>query len=71
VDNTLGVLIGIASSCLGGSAAAVTRYLVSDADPVTLAILRWSIGFVVVLPASLLLRVRFPPRADWPAVAAL
>jgi drug/metabolite transporter (DMT)-like permease len=71
VDNTVGVLIAIASSCLGGSAAAVTRYLVSDADPVTLAILRWGIGFVVVLPASLLLRVRFPPRADWPAIAAL
>jgi drug/metabolite transporter (DMT)-like permease len=71
VDDTLGVLIAIASSCLGGSAVAVTRYLVGEADPVTLAILRWGIGFVVVLPASLLLRVRFPPRADWPAVAVL
>lgn len=71
MENTLGVLIAIASSCLGGSAAAVTRYLVKDADPVTLAILRWGIGFIVVLPASLLLRVKFPPRADWPAVTAL
>jgi len=71
VDNTVGVLIAIASSCLGGSAAAVTRYLVRDADPITLAILRWGIGFVIVLPASLLLRVKFPPRPDWLAVAML
>ena len=71
MDNTVGVLIAIASSCLGGSAAAVTRYLVRDADPITLAILRWGIGFVIVLPASLLLRVKFPPRPDWLAVAML
>jgi drug/metabolite transporter (DMT)-like permease len=71
VDNRLGVLIAVVSSCLGGSAAAVTRYLINDADPVTLAMLRWGVGFVVVLPASLLLGVRFPPRADWPAVAVL
>lgn len=71
MDSTVGVLIAIASSCLGGSAAAVTRYLVRDADPITLAILRWGIGFVIVLPASLLLRVKFPPRPDWLAVAML
>src|SRR5215813_13587921 len=67
----LGVLIAIVSSALGGTAAAVTRYLVGDADPLTLAILRWSIGFVCVLPVALLLRVRWPARRDWPAVAAL
>jgi drug/metabolite transporter (DMT)-like permease len=71
VHNRVGVLIAMASSCLGGSAAAVTRYLVSDADPITLAILRWGIGFVFVLLVSLLLRVKFPPRADWLAVAIL
>src|SRR5262250_1476276 len=67
----LGVLIAIVSSALGGTAAAVTRYLVGDADPLTLAILRWSIGFVCVLPVALLLRVRWPAPRDWPAVAAL
>jgi drug/metabolite transporter (DMT)-like permease len=67
----IGVLIALVSSCLGGSAAAVTRYLVGNADPVTLAILRWGIGFACLLPAALLLRVRWPPRRDWPAVAAL
>jgi drug/metabolite transporter (DMT)-like permease len=71
VDNTIGVLIAVVSSSLGGSAAAVTRYLVVNADPITLAILRWGIGFFIVLPATLMLRAKFPPRRDWPAVAAL
>lgn len=66
-----GVAIAIVSSCLGGTAAAVTRYLVGDADPLTLAILRWGIGFVCVLPIALVLRVPWPSRKDWPAVAAL
>jgi drug/metabolite transporter (DMT)-like permease len=71
LGDLLGVLIAIVSSSLGGTAAAVTRYLVSDADPLTLAILRWGIGFLCVLPVALVLRVRWPRRNDWPAVAAL
>ena len=66
-----GVLLAVVSSTLGGTAAAVTRYLVDDADAVTLATLRWGIGFLCILPASLLLRVRFPSRPDWVPVAAL
>jgi len=66
-----GVAIALVSSCLGGTAAAVTRYLVLDADPITLAVVRWGIGFLCVLPTALLMRVRWPPRADWPAIAAL
>jgi drug/metabolite transporter (DMT)-like permease len=66
-----GVLIAIVSSSLGGTAAAVTRYLSADADPITVAVLRWGIGFLVVLPAALLLRVRWPRRSDWLGVAAL
>jgi len=71
VDNTIGVLIAIVSSSLGGSAAAVTRYLVGNADPITLAILRWGIGFIFVLPTAFLLRAKFPPRDDWLPVIAL
>jgi drug/metabolite transporter (DMT)-like permease len=71
LGQSLGVLIAIVSSSLGGTAAAVTRYLVGNADPLTLAILRWGIGFVCVLPIALLLRVRWPQRRDWLAVAAL
>jgi len=67
----IGVLIAIVSSALGGTAAAVTRYLVSDADSLTLAILRWAISFLCVLPVALVLRARWPERNDWPAVAAL
>ena len=68
----VGVLIAIVSSALGGTAAAVTRYLVvGSADPLTLSILRWGIGFVCVLPVALALRVRWPARADWPGVALL
>jgi drug/metabolite transporter (DMT)-like permease len=71
VSEWIGVAIALASSCLGGTAAAITRYLVGNADPVTLAILRWGIGFVCLLPVAFLPRVRWPPRADWPAVAML
>ncbi|HUI18128.1 MAG TPA: DMT family transporter [Alphaproteobacteria bacterium] len=67
----VGVLLAVISSCLGGTAAAVTRYLVGNADPVTLAMLRWGIGFLCVLPAALVLKVKWPPRGDRPAVAAL
>jgi drug/metabolite transporter (DMT)-like permease len=67
----IGVLLAIASSCLGGTAAAVTRYLVGNADPLTLAILRWGIGFSVVLPVAILLRVRWPQRSDRLGVAVL
>ncbi len=66
-----GVSIAIVSSCLGGTAAAVTRYLVSNADPLTLAILRWGIGFLFVLPMALALRVKWPQRSDWLGVATL
>ena len=67
----LGVLIAIVSSSLGGTAAAVTRYLVGSADAITLAILRWGIGFLCLLPTAFFLRVRWPQRDDWPAVVAL
>src|SRR3954468_23267178 len=66
-----GVIIALISSATGGTAAAVTRYLVGSADPITMAILRWGIGFVCLLPVALALRVRWPQRADWLPVAGL
>jgi drug/metabolite transporter (DMT)-like permease len=71
VSEWIGVLIAIVSSALGGTAAAVTRYLVRGADPLTLAILRWGIGFLCVLPAAFALRARWPQPRDWPGVAVL
>jgi drug/metabolite transporter (DMT)-like permease len=71
VSEYIGVAIALLSSCLGGTAAAITRYLVSGADPIALAILRWGIGFVCLLPVTLLLRAKWPGRRDLPAVAFL
>jgi drug/metabolite transporter (DMT)-like permease len=71
VGEWIGVAIALASSFLGGTAAAITRYLVGNADPMTLAILRWGIGFACLLPAALFLKAKWPPRRDWPAVVVL
>jgi drug/metabolite transporter (DMT)-like permease len=67
----IGVAIALVSSALGGTAAAITRYLVGNADPIALAILRWGIGFACLLPTALVLKVKWPPRRDWPAVMLL
>jgi drug/metabolite transporter (DMT)-like permease len=67
----IGVAIAILSSCLGGTAAAITRYLTFGADPIALAVLRWGIGFICLLPAALLLKAKWPVRSDLPAVALL
>jgi drug/metabolite transporter (DMT)-like permease len=71
VTEWVGVAIALVSSSLGGTAAAITRYLAGNTDPITLAILRWGIGFLCVLPAAILLNAKWPQRRDWPAVAAL
>jgi drug/metabolite transporter (DMT)-like permease len=71
VTEWVGVAIALVSSSLGGTAAAITRYLAGNTDPITLAILRWGIGFACVLPAAILLNAKWPQRRDWPAVAAL
>jgi drug/metabolite transporter (DMT)-like permease len=71
MGEVLGVAIAVLSSSLGGAAAAVTRYLVVSADPIMLAILRFGIGFLCVLPVAVLVRARWPERRDWLAVAAL
>jgi drug/metabolite transporter (DMT)-like permease len=71
VSEWVGVSIALVSSCLGRTAAAITCYLVGNADPITLAMLRWGIGFACLLPTALYLGVRWPPRRDWPAVALL
>jgi drug/metabolite transporter (DMT)-like permease len=71
VGEWVGVAIALVSSSLGGTAAAITRYLVSGADPIALAILRWGIGFICLLPAALLMKAKWPQRRDWLPVAAL
>src|SRR5262249_47716856 len=71
MNETLGVLIAVLSSTFGGTSGAVTRYVVTAIDPVTIAAFRFGIGVVVLLPLALLLRSRFPRGRDWIGVVAL
>jgi drug/metabolite transporter (DMT)-like permease len=71
MNERLGVGIAIVSSAVGGAAAVATRYLIGSADPFTLAAIRFGGGVICLLPLALLLRVRFPQRSDWPAIAGL
>lgn len=67
----VGVVAAIVSSALGGTAAAITRYVIGATDPVTLAAFRFGIAFVFVLPAALLLHSLWPRGRDLLGVAAL
>src|SRR5437764_2812815 len=66
-----GVAIALASSSFGGGAAVATRFLITGADPLTLATVRFGGGALCILPLALVLRPKWPTRADWPAVAGL
>jgi drug/metabolite transporter (DMT)-like permease len=66
-----GVGVAVLSCCLGAGAAVATRHLIAAADPITLAAVRFGGGALCLLPLLLLVRVRWPPRQDWPAVAGL
>jgi drug/metabolite transporter (DMT)-like permease len=66
-----GVAAAVLSSALGGSAAALTRYVIGATDPVTLAAYRFGIGFLLILPLALLLRSSFPKGRDGILVALL
>ena len=66
-----GVAIALLSSSLGGGAAVATRFLISGADPLTLSTVRFGGGALCILPLALLLRPKWPTRADGPAVAGL
>lgn len=66
-----GIAAAVVSSALGGTAAALTRYLVGAADPLTLAAFRFGIGFVILFPLALALRAKWPQGRDWFGVALL
>ena len=71
MNERTGVLIAVLSSALGGGAAVATRFLIGGIDPITLATVRFGGGVLCLLPLALLLRPKWPARADWPAVAGL
>jgi len=66
-----GIFAAIASSALGGIAAAVTRFVIGATDPIMLAVFRFGLGFLLLLPLALVLRSRWPRARDWVGVAAL
>lgn len=61
---TLAVLAAAVSAGLGGVAAVLIRFLAGEADPLTIAWLRYVTGPLVMLPFLLHYRVRIA-RADW------
>ena len=67
----LGVLAAILSSSVGGMTTAVTRFAIGATDPITLAGLRFGLGFLSLLPLALALRSRWPRGRDWLGAAAL
>lgn len=66
-----GVLAALVSSALGGTAAAITRYVIGATDPVTLAAFRFGIAFLLLVPIALALRSKWPIGRDWLGVAGL
>ncbi|WP_245330573.1 DMT family transporter [Bradyrhizobium sp. AS23.2] len=66
-----GVLAAVLSSGLGGTSIGATRYLVSAIDPLAIGSFRFGIGFLLLLPLTLLRGDRWPERGDWAAAAGL
>jgi len=67
----VGVLAAIASSALGGVAGGTTRFAIGSSDPLTLGVFRFGVGFLLLLPIALALRIKWPRGRDWLGVAAL
>jgi drug/metabolite transporter (DMT)-like permease len=67
----IGVLAAVLSSAFGGAAGGVTRFVIHDIDPITLAAFRFGIGFLLLLPVTLALGSRWPPPRDRPRVVLL
>src|SRR5215468_2177310 len=67
----VGVLAAVASSALGGVAGGTTRFAIGTSDPVTLGVFRFGVGFLLLLPIALALRIKWPQKRDWLGVAAL
>lgn len=67
----LGILAAILSSSVGGINTAATRYVIGATDPVTLASMRFGLGFLLLLPIALMLGSRWPKGRDWLGVTML
>ncbi len=69
MSERIGVLAGVLSCTVGGSAGVATRYLVGVLDPDAVAAFRFGLGFLVLLPLAF--RERWPRGRDWIGVALL
>jgi drug/metabolite transporter (DMT)-like permease len=67
----IGIATGMASSALGGMAAAVTRFAVGSMDPVLVSAFRFGVGCVLLLAVALTTRARWPRAGDLLLTAAL
>ena len=59
-----GVLAAILSTALGGTAIVATRFLAGAVDPITIGVLRFGGGAVLLLPLALIKGERWPSRGD-------
>lgn len=66
-----GVVAAAASSALGGTSIAATRYLVGHLDPLSIGSFRFGIGCLLLAPVALLGDRRWPARGDWLRTAGL
>lgn len=66
-----GVVAAAASSALGGTSIAATRYLVGQLDPLAIGSFRFGIGCLLLAPVALLGDRRWPDRRDWLQTAGL
>src|SRR5215813_13288107 len=71
MGESAGILMAILSSAIGGTSAALIRFMVGSTDPVTLSALRFGFGFIVLLPVALSLRSPWPKGRDWAGVIGL
>lgn len=67
----MGVAAAVASSFLGGTSVAATRFIIGAADPILLGVLRFGIGALCLLPLIRIGRGPLPARRDLPAILGL
>jgi len=71
MSERVGILMAMLSSAIGGTVTAVIRLMIASADPMTLAALRFGLGFVILLPIALWWKSRWPRGRDWIGVIGL
>jgi drug/metabolite transporter (DMT)-like permease len=67
----VGVAAAILSSAIGGIAGGTTRFAIGASDPVTLGVFRFGVGFLLLLPIALALKVKWPRGRDLRGAIAL